>query len=73
MVTLDHPGRFHLYLAAYRSDFAHGAYFGGEFGSAALGRRLLAHDALATEAVAGLVLVALVGLGYAWRLRDRGR
>ena len=62
-----------LAYSAYRSDFAQATYFGGEFGSAALGRRLLAHDALATEAVAGLVLVALVGLGYAWRLRDRSR
>jgi NADH:ubiquinone oxidoreductase subunit 6 (subunit J) len=62
-----------LAYSAYRGDFAHAAYFGGVFGSAALGRRLFAHDALATEAVAGLVLVALVGLGYAWRLRDRSR
>jgi NADH:ubiquinone oxidoreductase subunit 6 (subunit J) len=62
-----------LAYSAYRGDFAHATYFGGAFGSAALGRRLFAHDALATEAVAGLVLVALVGLGYAWRSRDRSR
>ena len=62
-----------LAYSGYRGDFAHATYFGGVFGSAALGRRLLAHDALATEAVAGLVLAALIGLGYAWRLRDRSR
>ena len=62
-----------LAYSAYRGDFAQASYFGGAFGSAALGRRFFAHDALATEAVASLVLVALVGLGYAWRLRDRGR
>jgi NADH:ubiquinone oxidoreductase subunit 6 (subunit J) len=62
-----------LAYTAYRADFAHATYFGGEFGSAALGRRLFAHDALATEAAAALVLVALVGASLAWRARDRSR
>jgi NADH:ubiquinone oxidoreductase subunit 6 (subunit J) len=62
-----------LAYAAYRGHFAHATYFGGAFGSAAMGRRLFAHDALATEAVAALVLVALVGATVAWRARDRSR
>jgi len=62
-----------LAYAAYFGDFHRATYFGGELGSAAIGRRLFAHDALATEAVAGLVLVALVGAAAAWRAKDRGR
>jgi NADH:ubiquinone oxidoreductase subunit 6 (subunit J) len=62
-----------LAYAAYRSDFVHATYFGGPFGSAALGRSLFAHDALATEAVAAIVVVALVGASLAWRARDRSR
>ena len=62
-----------LAYAAYRGHFAHATYFGGAFGSAAIGRRFFAHDALATEAIAALVLVALVGATVAWRTRDRSR
>jgi NADH:ubiquinone oxidoreductase subunit 6 (subunit J) len=63
-----------LAYAAYRGNFAlQYLYFGGPFGSAALGRRLFEHDALAVEAVAALVLVALVGATVAWRARDRSR
>jgi NADH:ubiquinone oxidoreductase subunit 6 (subunit J) len=62
-----------LSYAAYGSNFARNTYFGGPFGSAGLGRQLFAHDALATEAVAALVLVALVGATMAWRARDRPR
>jgi NADH:ubiquinone oxidoreductase subunit 6 (subunit J) len=62
-----------LAYAAYFGDFAGNKYFGGDFGSAALGRRLFAHDALATEAVAAVVLVALIGASIAWRTRDRSR
>jgi NADH:ubiquinone oxidoreductase subunit 6 (subunit J) len=62
-----------LAYAAYRGHFAHASFFGGAIGSAALGRRLFAHDALATEAVAALVLVALVGATVAWRARGRSR
>jgi NADH:ubiquinone oxidoreductase subunit 6 (subunit J) len=59
--------------AAYRADFVSATYFGGWLGSAALGRNLFARDALATEAVAALILVALVGGAVAWRARERGR
>jgi len=62
-----------LAYAAYRGHFAHASFVGGPIGSAALGRRLFAHDALATEAIAALVLVALVGATVAWRARDRSR
>jgi NADH:ubiquinone oxidoreductase subunit 6 (subunit J) len=62
-----------LAYAAFNGAFARATYFGGPFGSAALGRQLFAHDALATEAVAALVLVALAGATVAWRARDRGR
>jgi NADH:ubiquinone oxidoreductase subunit 6 (subunit J) len=62
-----------LGYAAYQGAFHHATYFGGPLGSAALGRRFFAHDALATEAVAALVLVALFGAAAAWRARDRSR
>ena len=62
-----------LTFAAFRGDFVHTGYFGGSFGSAAIGRFLLDHDALATEAVGALVLVALVGAAAGWRVRERGR
>ncbi len=62
-----------LAYAAYFGVFHRATYFGGDFGTAAIGRRLFAHDALATEAVAALVLVALVGAASAWRARDRSR
>jgi NADH:ubiquinone oxidoreductase subunit 6 (subunit J) len=63
-----------LAYAAWRGDFAHASPFNfGAFGSAAVGRLLFAHDALATEAIGALVLVALVGATAAWRARDRGR
>jgi NADH:ubiquinone oxidoreductase subunit 6 (subunit J) len=62
-----------LAYAAYFGAFHRATYFGGDFGSAALGRRLFAHDALATEAVAALVVVVLVGATAAWRAKDRGR
>jgi NADH-quinone oxidoreductase subunit J len=59
--------------AAYRGDFVHAAFKGGEFGTAAIGQVLFSHDALATEAVGALVLVALVGATAVWRVRERGR
>lgn len=62
-----------LAYAAFFGNFHESSYFGGDFGTAAIGRRLFAHDALATEAVAALVLVALVGAAAAWRARDRSR
>jgi NADH:ubiquinone oxidoreductase subunit 6 (subunit J) len=62
-----------LAFAAFRGDFVHAPFVGGPFGSAAVGRFLLDHDALATEAIGALVLVALVGATAAWRARERGR
>ena len=62
-----------LAYAAFRGDFVSATYRGGEIGTAAIGRVLFVHDALAAEAVGALVLVALVGASAAWRLRDRGR
>jgi NADH:ubiquinone oxidoreductase subunit 6 (subunit J) len=61
-----------LAYAAFRGTFAHAIFYGGAFGSVSVARLLFAHDALATEAVAGLVLVALAGAAAAWR-RDRPR
>ena len=62
-----------LAYAAFRGDFVHAVYFGGEFGATALSRVVFAHDALATEAIAALVLVALAGATAAWRVRERSR
>jgi NADH:ubiquinone oxidoreductase subunit 6 (subunit J) len=62
-----------LAYAAYRGDFVHAAFKGGEFGTAAIGQLLFSRDALATEAVGALVLVALVGATAVWRVRERGR
>ena len=62
-----------LAYSAFRGDFTRATFFGGPFDAAAVGRLILAHDALATEAVAALVLAALVGATAAWRVRERGR
>jgi len=62
-----------LAYAAFRGDFVTVGFFGGVVNSAALGRLLFAHDALATEAVGAVVLVALVGATAAWRVRERSR
>lgn len=62
-----------LAYAALRGDFVHAAFKGGEFGTAAIGQVLFSRDALATEAVGALVLVALVGATAVWRVRERGR
>lgn len=58
--------------AAYRGNFAHVTFNGGGLGTAAIGRLLFAHDALATDAIGVLVVIALVTLTVAWR-RERGR
>jgi len=47
-------------FAALRVDFLHSSYRGGWLGTAAMGRLLLGHDALAADAVAGLLFVGLV-------------
>src|SRR5207302_9935950 len=62
-----------LAYSAFRGDFAYTGYFGGTIGAANLGRLPFAHDALATEAVALLVAVALAGAAAAWRVRGRPR
>jgi NADH:ubiquinone oxidoreductase subunit 6 (subunit J) len=49
-----------LAYTAVRLDFHHGAYPGGGFGAAILGRLLFTRDLLALEASAGVVLVAVV-------------
>jgi NADH:ubiquinone oxidoreductase subunit 6 (subunit J) len=61
-----------LAYAAFRGRFAHATFYGGPVNTATVARLLFAHDALATEAVAGVVLVALVGAAIAWR-RERLR
>jgi hypothetical protein len=62
-----------LAYAAYRGNFAHITFNGGPIGTAAVGRLLLAHDTIATEAVGVLALIALVVLALAWRVRERER
>jgi NADH:ubiquinone oxidoreductase subunit 6 (subunit J) len=62
-----------LAYSAFRGNFAHATFYGGAFGTAALGRLFFLHDALATVAVATLILVALTGATAAWRIRDRAR
>jgi len=61
-----------LAYAAFRGRFTHATFYGGPFNSVSVARLLFAHDALATEAVAGVVLIALVGAAVAWR-RERPR
>jgi hypothetical protein len=58
-----------LAYAAYRSSLFQGTYVAGDFGSfnaAAMGRLLLARDALATLAAGALLLLALVTGGARW-------
>ena len=62
-----------LAFAAFHADFAQAGFSGGMWGAAQVGRLLLAHDALATEAIAALTLVTLAGAAAAWRLRERVR
>jgi NADH:ubiquinone oxidoreductase subunit 6 (subunit J) len=62
-----------LVYSAFRGDFVHTTFYGGWFNSAAVGRLLFAHDALATEAVGALIVVALVGATVAWRGRGPSR
>ena len=62
-----------LAFAAFRGDFVHASFYGGTFGAANLGRVFFAHDALATEALAGIVFAALAGAAAVWRARERGR
>jgi NADH:ubiquinone oxidoreductase subunit 6 (subunit J) len=60
--------------SSFRGDFVHATqFYGGWFGSAAVGRLLFAHDAYATEAVAALIVIALVGGVTLWQMRERSR
>src|SRR6266849_6572771 len=56
-----------LAYAAFRGDFVNATFYGGSFDVAAIGRLLFERDALATEAAAALVLVALAGATVLWR------
>ena len=62
-----------LAYSAFRGGFVNGAFRGGTFGTESIGRLFFGHDALATEAVALLVVAALAGATAAWRARDRQR
>jgi NADH:ubiquinone oxidoreductase subunit 6 (subunit J) len=62
-----------LAFAAFRGNFAHANPTGDGFAMAEVARLLFAHDALATEAVAALVLVSMAGAFAVWRARDRAR
>jgi NADH:ubiquinone oxidoreductase subunit 6 (subunit J) len=62
-----------LAYAGYRGMFGQINFNGGALGTAAVGRLLFEHDALATEAVAVLAVIALVVLTIAWRSRERER
>lgn len=62
-----------LAYSAFRGGFVHGAFRGGTFGTESIGRLFFGHDALATEAVALLVVAGLAGATTAWRARERQR
>ena len=62
-----------LAYSAFRGGFVNGAFRGGTFGTESIGRLFFGHDALATEAVALLVVGALAGATAAWRPRERQR
>lgn len=62
-----------LAYSAFRGDFVSATFYGGVFGAASLGRVFFAYDAMATEAVALLVVVAFAGATAVWRVRERGR
>ena len=62
-----------LAYSAFRGDFVQARFYGGELNTAALGRLLFEHDALATEAIAVLAIAAAAGATALRRLRDRAR
>jgi NADH:ubiquinone oxidoreductase subunit 6 (subunit J) len=62
-----------LAYSAFRGGFVHASFYGGTFGVANLGRLFFAHDAMSTEALALLVLVAFAGATAVWRVRERTR
>ena len=62
-----------LAYAAFRGDFVPAKFYGGPVNTAALGRLLFEHDALAVEAIAVLGIAAVAGGTALRRLRDRAR
>jgi hypothetical protein len=62
-----------LAYSTFAGDFVRASFYGGWLGSAVVGRLLFAHDAMATEAVAALAVIGIVGATAAWRMRERGR
>jgi NADH:ubiquinone oxidoreductase subunit 6 (subunit J) len=62
-----------LAYSAFRGGFVQANFYGGTFGVANLGRLFFAHDAMPTEALAVLVLVAFAGATAVWRVRERTR
>jgi NADH:ubiquinone oxidoreductase subunit 6 (subunit J) len=55
-----------LGYAAFRGAFGHGPGPTGTFNAAEVGRLLFSRDALALEAVGGLILAALAGASHFW-------
>ena len=62
-----------LAYVAFHGDFVTARYSAGPFDVGAVANLLLAHDTLATEAIAALALAAAAGAAAAWRMRDRAR
>lgn len=62
-----------LAFSAYRGSFVHADLTAGPFEARAVARLLLAHDALAAEAVAALGAIAVIAATAAWRSRERAR
>lgn len=60
-----------LAYAAFRGAFAHGEGPPGSFNAGDVGRLLFSHEALATEAVAALLLASVSGAAVAWWGRER--
>ncbi|HVH62711.1 MAG TPA: hypothetical protein VNA65_03825 [Candidatus Dormibacteraeota bacterium] len=60
-----------LAFSAFKGDFVKATFYGGAFDTAALGRLLFGHDAVAVVAVGVLALVAIAGSSAAWHLRER--
>ena len=60
-----------LAYSAYTGDFSRATFYGGPINSVAVGRLLLTHDALATEAMALVAVIALVGSAVLWRRERR--
>lgn len=62
-----------LGFSAFRGSFAQARTVSESFGATDVGRLLFAREAIATEAIATLVLVSLAGATALWRVRERSR